>query len=188
MCEDNAANCSGCGLDEFKSQAPAPPPPMEEPEQLVTLATCEKLADADLMVSKLDSAGIEAFIPDAMLMQAIGFNLNTYGFVRVQVRAQDLASARAVIAPPKAATAGLSISTSAGLKSIALLQSSQTNEILDLLKQHAIPAEIHSIAQPSGLEMSEIMVEDKVYARGCELVEAWYDEKLANQKKRSTGL
>ena len=61
---------------------------------LVTLVTCGTLVEADLVVSRLRAAGIQAFIPDECLMQTIGFNLNTFGYVRVQVAPRDYAAAR----------------------------------------------------------------------------------------------
>ena len=91
---DDAANCSGCGLEEFEADKPAQPEKMDDQEDFVTLIRCQKLIDADLVATKLGSAGIETFIPDEHLMQTIGFNLNTYGYVRVQVRRKDYANAR----------------------------------------------------------------------------------------------
>ena len=61
---------------------------------LVTLVKCGTLVEADLVVSRLRAAGIQAFIPDECLMQNIGFNLNTFGYVRVQVAPRDYDSAR----------------------------------------------------------------------------------------------
>ena len=59
-----------------------------KPEQMdqtwVTLLRCATVVEADLIASKLRAAGIPVFIPDEFLMQNISFNLNTYGFVRVQ--------------------------------------------------------------------------------------------------------
>jgi DNA-directed RNA polymerase subunit RPC12/RpoP len=72
-----------------------------------------------------------------------------------------------------------------GMKTIASLEVGQTDEIMDRLKKAEIPAEIRTIAQESGLEMSEIIVEDSHFARGCDVVEAWYAEMLAEQKKIS---
>ena len=50
----------------------------------------------------LESNGIETFIPDQHLMQAIGFNLNTYGYVRIQVRRKDYANAKELLSEPGA--------------------------------------------------------------------------------------
>jgi hypothetical protein len=72
-------------------------PPLSSAERqkdLVTLVTCGTLVAADLVVSRLQAAGIQAFIPDECLMQTIGFNLNTFGYVRVQVASQDYGAAR----------------------------------------------------------------------------------------------
>ncbi|SRR5579862_5279996 len=68
--------------------------PAERQKDLVTLVTCGTLVAADLVVSRLQAAGIQAFIPDECLMQTIGFNLNTFGYVRVQVASQDYDAAR----------------------------------------------------------------------------------------------
>ena len=71
------------------------------------------------------------------------------------------------------------------MKTIASLEVGQTGEILDRLKKQAIPAEIRTVTQESGLEMSEILVEDSYYDRGCDVVEAWYADLLDEQKKMS---
>ena len=71
------------------------------------------------------------------------------------------------------------------MKTIASLEVGPTREILARLKKQAIPAEMRTITQESGLEMSEIMVDDSCFDRGCDVVEAWYAEQLAEQKKMS---
>ena len=71
------------------------------------------------------------------------------------------------------------------MKSIASLEVGQTPEVLELLKKEAIPAEVRTVTQESGLELSEIIVEDSFYDRGCDLVETWYSEQLAAANKRS---
>jgi DNA-directed RNA polymerase subunit RPC12/RpoP len=71
------------------------------------------------------------------------------------------------------------------MKTIASLEVGQTGEIMDRLKKAAIPAETRTIAQESGLEMSEIIVEHSHFDRGCDVVETWYAEMLAEQKKMS---
>ena len=57
--------------------------------------------EAEVIVSQLESAGLSAFIPDQFLMQAVAWNLNTYGFVRVQVSPKHYEAAREfLLAPP----------------------------------------------------------------------------------------
>jgi hypothetical protein len=68
---------------------------------LVTLARCRTLVAADLVVSRLRAAGIEAFLPDQYLMQAVGWNFNTFGFVRVQISPKDYDAARGLLAEPE---------------------------------------------------------------------------------------
>ena len=55
---------------------------------------CRTLIEAEMIASRLDAAGIYTFIPDQSLMQAIGWNFNTYGFVRIQVSPKDYAEAK----------------------------------------------------------------------------------------------
>jgi hypothetical protein len=63
-------------------------------QDLVTLVTCRTLLAADMVVSRLRAAGIPTFIPDEFLMQTVGFNFNTFGYVRVQVAPRDYDAAR----------------------------------------------------------------------------------------------
>lgn len=101
--EDDAVRCLECGTDAFKTDAPgesADLPKLDPQEELVTLVAGQRLADADILVGRLEAAGIEGIIPDEFLMQAIGFNLNTYGYVRVQVRRRDYANAKELLSVP----------------------------------------------------------------------------------------
>jgi hypothetical protein len=75
----------------------APLSPEQRQQALVTLVKCGTLAAADLIACQLRAAGIETFIPDEMLMQTIGFNLNTYGYVRVQISPKDYDAAKAIL-------------------------------------------------------------------------------------------
>ena len=66
----------------------------ETPIAWVTLTTCRTLADADLLATQLRAAQIPVLIPDESLITNIGWNVNTYGYVRVQVQSQDYDAAR----------------------------------------------------------------------------------------------
>jgi hypothetical protein len=110
--EDTSVHCSECGT-EFVH--PSPPKPVPEPEpvrhryqihalspaeaklDLVTIVSCQTLFDADVVVSELEAAGIQAIIPDEFLAEAWAFNLNALGYVRVQVSPQDYEAAKDVI-------------------------------------------------------------------------------------------
>ena len=109
--EDDAIQCPQCGKDEFRigdeadaaispaepvvTQLEFVPLALEEGRNgLVTLVRCRTLLEADLIVSRLESAGLQAFIPDEFLMQSISWNVNTYGFVRVQVSPTDYQAAK----------------------------------------------------------------------------------------------
>ena len=120
--EDDAVYCRECGTDGFKKPASADKPPepvTPQPEyvptrlefltptpqememDLVNLARCRTLGEADLLVAQLEAAGIPAFLPDQYLMQNIGFNLNTYGYVRIQVSPKDYEAAKEVLSGPR---------------------------------------------------------------------------------------
>jgi len=47
-----------------------------------------------MVACRLRAAGIQTFIPDENLMQAIAWNFNTYGFVRVQISPKDYEAAK----------------------------------------------------------------------------------------------
>lgn len=118
---DEATRCRECGTDEFKVVASAhpqaepvtpasdsestkleftTPTPREMEQDLVTLIRCRTLLDADMIVARLESAGISAFIPDEFLMQSIGWNLNTFGYVRLQVSPKDFEAAKEFLLAP----------------------------------------------------------------------------------------
>ena len=69
----------------------------QQQQDWVTLVSCGTLMSADLIVSRLRAAEIEAFIPDASLAQAIGYNLGAVGYVRVQVAPGDYEAAIALL-------------------------------------------------------------------------------------------
>ena len=71
-------------------------------ELWVTLKRCHDLAEADLLVARLESAGIKTFLPDEMVMQSNAWNLGPLGYVRLQVGEHDLETAQNLIATPDA--------------------------------------------------------------------------------------
>ena len=107
------------------------------------------------------------------------------GIGRFFLFASGYANAKELLSQPATAPAQPQISTAGGLRAIATLEVGQTGEIMERLKKQAIPAEIRTVTQESGLEMSEFMVDDSYYDRGCDIVEAWDAERLDAQKKRS---
>lgn len=114
--DDAAVHCRECGTEFPRPEVPPLAPveqPAEEPaspeyefaplseeerkQDLVVLVRCRTLLAADLLVGRLEAAGIPTFIPDQNLMQMIAWNVNTYGYVRVQVSPKDYDAARALI-------------------------------------------------------------------------------------------
>ena len=118
---DDTVYCRECGTEEFKEAPLAKPAESVTPEaefastklefmtptpqememDMVNLARCRTLGEADLLVAQLEAAGIPAFIPDQFLMQNIGFNLNTYGYVRIQVSPKDYEAAKEILSGPE---------------------------------------------------------------------------------------
>lgn len=184
--EDDATYCSGCFQDDrFETDTQNQSEQVDDQDDLVTVTACARLTDADLVASRLEIAGIKTFIPDQHLMQAVGLDLNAFGYVRVQVSRKDFTNAKELLAQPEAIIAESQISESDGLKTIASLEVGQTREIMERLKQQNIPAKIRTVTEESGLEISQIVVDANYYDRGCDVVEAWYAEQLDAQKQKS---
>jgi hypothetical protein len=115
--EDAAEECAECASVEFRDSNVPPlidpaqnesmptfefdPLKKEQSDQAwVTLVRCHKLVEADLIAARLRAAGIPVFIPDEFLMQAISWNVNTYGFIRLQVSPAQYAAARELLQSP----------------------------------------------------------------------------------------
>jgi hypothetical protein len=99
---DDAVECAidHTPFEQPGGSAPDPdgqPSDSDRPDDLVTLVTCDTLVKADLVVSRLRAAGIETFLPDEHLLQVVAWNLNTYGYVRVQVARKDYDVAKALL-------------------------------------------------------------------------------------------
>jgi hypothetical protein len=116
--QDEAVHCWECGTELLEKPAPAgklpesatpepefapakldfmTPRPQEMEMDLVNLIRCRTFGEADLLVTRLETAGVPAFIPDQFLLQNIGFNLNTYGNVRIQVPPKDYEAAKELL-------------------------------------------------------------------------------------------
>jgi hypothetical protein len=72
----------------------------DDPEEIVTLVRFGELPTAQLLCGRLESEGIESFIPDA-IMAAQTWHLNrAIGGIRVQVRKVDLERAKQILEQP----------------------------------------------------------------------------------------
>jgi DNA-directed RNA polymerase subunit M/transcription elongation factor TFIIS len=71
------------------------------------------------------------------------------------------------------------------MRSIASLEADVAGSLLELLKTEAIPVEVRTTTQEGGLDISEIMVEDSVYERACDVAERWEAERVDEAEKRS---
>ena len=92
--QDEATHCSECAT-ELKSSQPTTLPP-DPDKDFVTVARCRNLPEADVIVTHLEGAGIQAFIPDECALQNAAFIL-TPGNVRVQVARGDYDSAKELL-------------------------------------------------------------------------------------------
>jgi hypothetical protein len=106
----DAARCYECGTPlkrrtrKIRKEKPAPVRrdfgkvrPHEWKGDLVTLLNCRSIVEADLVVAKLESVGVPAFIPDEALAQIMPGNLGALGYVRVQVCPTDYERAKALL-------------------------------------------------------------------------------------------
>jgi hypothetical protein len=91
---DDTTECPVDGNPVSDKPAAAPP---EQPDW-VTVVTCGTMVTADLAAAKMRAAGMAVFIPDEILMQTFAFNVNTFGYIRVQVSPEDCEAAKALLA------------------------------------------------------------------------------------------
>ena len=71
------------------------------------------------------------------------------------------------------------------MKTIALLEVAVADELVERLKNEAIPFEIQTATQESGLDYTDIMVEDGVFDRACDVAEAWEADRIAKSERHS---
>ncbi len=78
---------------------------------MTTIATFSKSEEAHLFRTRLEAAGIPAFVQDEHLVQLDWLYSNAIGGVRVQIADEDVAAARAFLAAdlPEGAAAGLGV-------------------------------------------------------------------------------
>ena len=75
-----------------------PPISAEDREKdFVTLVTCATLPAADIILGRLEAAGIEASIPDESIMNVMGAGLGAFSFVRVQIATKDYDAAKELL-------------------------------------------------------------------------------------------
>lgn len=102
-----------CTIDRTPFEQPAEPkkPESKEPKyrfppisaedrekDFVTLVSCATLPAADIIVGRLEAAGIDAFIPDESLMAVSGGGwATTFGFIRVQIAPKDYEAAKELL-------------------------------------------------------------------------------------------
>ena len=72
------------------------------------------------------------------------------------------------------------------MKTIAKLQAEEAADLTNRLKSEAIPIEMRTVTQESGLDMTELLVEDGFYERACDAADSWQAQRLAEVEKRCT--
>jgi len=75
------------------------------PDDFVTLTRCDQLVAAQLLCGRLDSEGIDCFIPDEHVANQTWHLSRAIGGIRVQVRQADLERAQQILADPAAGVA-----------------------------------------------------------------------------------
>jgi len=181
---DNATICSGCGHEEFQVGTPDSEDNFSN-RDWVFLINCPKVPYAELILSKLKVAGIEAFVPGIEQFEKAGpdfdFNVGEDGLVWIYVHLADYPAAKKFLPEPEPR----SFLFQPGEKRvIASMEAGQTGTVLERLKMAGIPVEVRTTSNESGLETSEILVEDNYYDRGCDVVEALFEEQANAKPKR----
>lgn len=71
------------------------------------------------------------------------------------------------------------------MRSVASLEIDAARALVDRLRQEGISADFRTRTEESGLEVSEIMVEDNQYERACNVAEAWQTQQTEQAEKSS---
>src|SRR5690349_16518271 len=71
------------------------------------------------------------------------------------------------------------------MQTVASLEVETARVLLERLKLAGIVGELRTTTDESGLEISEIMVEDDQYEHACDLAEAWQAELMERAEKTS---
>jgi ribosomal protein L40E len=96
--EDGAAFCAGCGRSLQSPPKTEVDPQLVDPAlALVTVASFHNLTEAELLLGRLQTAGIEACIPEEYTTDVFS-GVIPFELVTVRVAAKDLEDAKAVIA------------------------------------------------------------------------------------------
>jgi len=181
---DATAICSGCGQKESQIGIPDSENNFTNGDW-VFLINCPKIPYAELILSKLETADIEAFIPSVEEFEKAGpdfdFNFGEDGLVWIYVHLADYPAAKKFLPEPEPRSF---VFQPGEKRVIASMEASQTGSVLERLKMAGIPVEVRTTSNESGLETSEILVEDNYYDRGCDVVEALFEEQASSKPKR----
>src|SRR6516165_9725590 len=71
------------------------------------------------------------------------------------------------------------------MQSVASLEIDSARVLLERLRLEGIVADLRTTTEESGLEISQVMVEDEQYERACDLAEAWQTEETEQAEKAS---
>ena len=95
--QDADLNCAGC-KKELPSREPADSLLTDSEERLVVLAVCRTVIEANMLKLRLESASIEACVPEELTPQIFWYAVpSPLEEVTVRVRFRDLAAAREVL-------------------------------------------------------------------------------------------
>jgi hypothetical protein len=70
------------------------------------------------------------------------------------------------------------------VKTIATLQAEEAPDLSARLKTEGIPTEAREVAQAGEIQMTELLVEDGLFDRACDVSDAWQTERLTEAGKR----
>ncbi len=70
------------------------------------------------------------------------------------------------------------------MKKVASLEMAQAATLSERLKAEAIPVEVRTIKDDSGLDLREIFVEDNYFERACDVAEKWEGDLIEEQDRQ----
>ncbi len=71
------------------------------------------------------------------------------------------------------------------MKIIASLEASVATGLVERFRTEMIPTEVRTVTQDSGLDFTEIQVQDDDYERACKVAQKWDEERVAEAENRS---
>ena len=70
------------------------------------------------------------------------------------------------------------------MKTVAILNHEAASDLAEYLRQAGVTSEARPVLEESGLESTEVLVEDELFDRACEISERWQEAVTSEAQKR----